>query len=253
MNGSPRARIAGIVLAGALAGCATAGKTAPPAPSSTPAPAPALSAALRWFRASAEYRASSLQTYAAATRRIDEVAAGRAERTWAVVLDADETVLDNSQFQKELELSGRRYSEEAWQAWVRRREAKLIPGARRFLERVRALGGVLAIVTNRAEAVCEDTRANFRGQSLPFDVILCKPDRGSSDKNPRFEAVAGGTADSELPPLEVLAYVGDNIRDFPGLDQPVRLLPDEAFAEFGTRFFVLPNPLYGSWERNPEP
>jgi predicted secreted acid phosphatase len=86
---------------------------------------------------------------------------------------------------------------------------------------------------------------------MPVDVVLCRPDQGSSDKNPRFDAVAQGTAQPDLGPLEVLAFVGDNIQDFPRLSQDVRLEPETAFAPFGERFFLLPNPLYGSWERNP--
>ena len=78
--------------------------------------------------------------------------------------------------------------------------------------------------------------------------MLCRPDAGPSDKNPRFEAVARGTAG--LPPLDVVAFVGDNVQDFPELDQAIRARSDEAFAEFGGRFFMLPNPMYGSWERN---
>ena len=47
-----------------------------------------------------------------------------------------------------------------------------------------------------------------------------------------------------------MAFVGDNIQDFPGLSQAIRKQGDEAFADFGARFFVLPNPMYGSWEKN---
>jgi len=61
--------------------------------------------------------------------------------------------------------------------------------------------------------------------------------------------VAGGTTPAGLPPLDVVAFVGDNIRDFPGQSQALRGQPDEAFAPFGARFFVLPNPMYGSWEQ----
>jgi predicted secreted acid phosphatase len=80
--------------------------------------------------------------------------------------------------------------------------------------------------------------------------MLCAPVGGPSDKGPRFEAVARGTTPVGLPPLEVVAFVGDNIRDFPGLGQAIRAQPDAAFAPFGTRFFLLPNAMYGSWERN---
>jgi predicted secreted acid phosphatase len=90
----------------------------------------------------------------------------------------------------------------------------------------------------------------LRAHELAFDVILCKPDAGPGDKNPRFEAVAKGATHAGLPPLEIVAYVGDNIHDFPSLSQAVRSQGDDAFAAFGVRFFALPNPMYGSWERN---
>ena len=115
---------------------------------------------------------------------------------------------------------------------------------------MKALGGVVAIVTNRADFVCEETRGNLRKLEVPFDVVLCKPE-GVSDKNPRFESVAAGTAAPGLAPAEVVAFVGDNIRDFPHLDQKVRLEGEGALGDFGRRFIIIPNPLYGSWEANP--
>jgi predicted secreted acid phosphatase len=123
-----------------------------------------------------------------------------------------------------------------------------LPGASAF--RVRALGGRIAIVTNRTATECPDTEALFLAHGLAYDVMLCRPDAGPSDKNPRFEAVARGTTPAGLPPLDVVAVVGDNIQDFPGQSQAIRKQGDEAFAPFGARFFVLPNPMYGSWERN---
>jgi predicted secreted acid phosphatase len=83
-------------------------------------------------------------------------------------------------------------------------------------------------------------------------VVLCKPEDGSGDKNPRFESVARGTAAPGLPPAEVLVWVGDNIRDFPGLGQDLRSAPEAALLDFGRRFFIVPNPAYGSWEENTE-
>ena len=69
----------------------------------------------------------------------------------------------------------------------------------------------------------------------------------------RFRAVQAGTAPSPLPPLEVVMWVGDNVGDFPGATQAIRTQPQAAFAEFGRGWFVLPNPMYGSWERTPLP
>jgi predicted secreted acid phosphatase len=63
--------------------------------------------------------------------------------------------------------------------------------------------------------------------------------------------VQQGTADADLPPLEVLMWVGDNIQDFPGLGQNLRMMAGPSYGRFGERYFLLPNPMYGSWESNP--
>jgi 5'-nucleotidase (lipoprotein e(P4) family) len=206
--------------------------------------------AIRWSRESAERRAIFLQVYRAATAHVEREAAQRPGGGWAVVLDADETVIDNSLYQVERERAGLPFDGPSWHAWTKRREAVPLPGAKAFLARARALGGRIAIVTNRTVSECPDTEAVFRAHELAFDVILCKPDAGPSDKNPRFEAVAKGTTHAGLPPLEILAFVGDNIYDFPALSPAIHKQGDEAFADFGARFFALPNPMYGSWERN---
>jgi acid phosphatase len=242
----------------AAASCRSTGAIAPvPAPASpaavaAPQPPPSFRApeAVRWARDSAEHRALFLQVYGAAAARVEQEVAGRAPGSWAVVLDADETVLDNSPYQLERARAGRPFDAESWRAWCARREAVPLPGAPAFLSRVRALGGRIAIVTNRTTTECPDTEAVFRAHGLAYDLMLCRPDGGPSDKGPRFEAVARGTTPAGLPPLQVIAFVGDNIRDFPGQGQAIRDEGDEAFALFGTRFFLLPNPMYGSWERN---
>jgi 5'-nucleotidase (lipoprotein e(P4) family) len=165
-----------------------------------------------------------------------------------VVADADETVIDNSLYQVEREQQGLGFTRESWHEWTARREAVPLPGAAAFLAKVRTLGGRAAIITNRRASECPDTEAVFEAHDLAYDVILCRPDDGPSDKSARFEAIVRGTTPAGLPPLEVVAVLGDNIRDFPGLGQELGDREDEAFADFGTRFFILPNPMYGSWE-----
>ncbi len=244
-----------LVLALAVAAsCRSAGPAVPPQAPARPSPAlaaaPLPPAAIRWARDSAEHRALFLQVYGAATVRVEAAAAARTPGTWAVVLDADETTIDNSLYQLERARAGKPFDAQSWRAWTVRREATPLPGAAAFLSRVHALGGKIAIVTNRAATECPDTEAVFRACTLAYDVMLCMPDGGPSDKNPRFEAVARGTTPAGLPPLEIVAFVGDNIRDFPGQGQAIRRAGDEAFAPFGVRFFLLPNPMYGSWEGN---
>jgi 5'-nucleotidase (lipoprotein e(P4) family) len=223
-----------------------------------PVPAPpvaeraALPEAIRWVRTSAEHRALFFQVFSAVSERVRERATTRERGTWAVILDADETVLDNSEYQQRRAAQGLGFTPESWDAWVREEKATALPGAVAFLRLVRELGGRTAIVTNRDDVVCAETRRNLEAIELISDIVLCRVN-GVSDKNPRFEAVQRGTTAPGLGPLDIVAWVGDNIQDFPALMQDVRSRDAEAFAAFGRTYFMLPNPMYGSWERLPVP
>lgn len=251
-----RARFLLALLLSAGLGCRAAGlpptTTAPAPVPSTAAPAIVDAASpdpdsIRWVRDAAEYRAALLQTYRQALQRVEGAAAARRPGSWAVVLDADETVISNLTYQVERARQGLSFTPDSWHAWVMREEATPLPGAAAFLTRVRELGGRIAIVTNRRAAECDATVAVFRKHTLPHDVVLCRPDEGPSDKNPRFAAVARGDAIPGQGPLEVIAFVGDNILDFPGLSQAAR--DEAALAAFGNRYFLVPNPMYGSWQQ----
>lgn len=246
-----RSALAALVLL-ALTACRTAappaarsGQTAPPR---LPPAAVAEPDSIKWVRTAAEYRAATLQAYRLATAAVERNAAGRAPGSWAVVLDADETIISNLTYQAERAKAGLPYSTESWAAWVKRREATPIPGAAAFLARVRALGGKIAIVTNRLGTECDDTIAVFTTHALVYDAMLCRPNGSPSDKNPRFEQVRSGAAPGIGAPVTIVAFVGDNIQDFPALAQSVKDKGAAGFADFGVRFWVLPNPMYGSWQ-----
>lgn len=221
-----------------------------------PAPAtasPAVPGGIRWFAAAAEQRAAYVQTYRFATATISRLAQGRSAGSWGVILDADETVIDNSPYEIQQARLGVPYDSVSWDAWVKRGAARALPGAVDFTSRVHALGGRVVIVTNRDQMYCDVTRENIIRVGVPADEVLCRTDRVNGSKDPRFDAVRNGTAPSMLPPLDVLMWVGDNIQDFPHSTQAIRSAPDSALAGFGERYIVLPNPMYGSWERNPVP
>jgi 5'-nucleotidase (lipoprotein e(P4) family) len=251
---APRPPQAGTAAPVATSGTAPTAQPAAAAAQAVPATLAqrAVPESIRWVRRSAEHRALFLQVYGMATRRVEQEAARRSPGSWAVALDADETVIDNSPYQLERAQLALPFDAASWRAWTARREAPPLPGAAAFLSRVRELGGRIAIVTNRTQIECPDTEAVFRANALAYDVMLCRPDGSPGDKNPRFDAVTGGTTAAGLPPLEIVAFVGDNILDFPRLSQAVRKGDDAALSEFGRRFFLLPNPMYGSWERNEE-
>jgi 5'-nucleotidase (lipoprotein e(P4) family) len=208
--------------------------------------------AIRWVRASAEHRALFLQVFGAASAHVRELAGQHARGTWAVILDADETILDNSEYQRRRAAQGLGFTPETWDAWVREEQAAALPGAGAFLALVRELGGRIAIVTNRDDVLCDETRRNLAALALVNDVVLCRV-KGLSDKNPRFEAVRRGTAAPGLDALAVVAWIGDNIQDFPALTQDVRSQSDEVYSAYGRTYIMVPNPMYGSWERLPVP
>jgi 5'-nucleotidase (lipoprotein e(P4) family) len=173
------------------------------------------------------------------------LAAGLQPKSWGVILDVDETILDNSDYQKMLALTGEHFDPKTWDAWVMERKATALPGVKGFIDTVRGeLRGQIILVTNRAQSQCEATEDNLRNELIRYERILC--DRaGDGDKNGRFQSVIKG--EPGTPPMNVLIWVGDNIQDFPSLTQAA---PGD-LSEFGARYFALPNPLYGSWQRNP--
>jgi 5'-nucleotidase (lipoprotein e(P4) family) len=223
------------------------------APPSTVAPAPAPAAVqshdVHWARGAAEHRAVYLATYRNAADRLAELSRGRAPGSWGVILDADETVIDNSEYEVRRVPFGGTFDAAGWSAWVAEGRAPALPGAVAFTARVHELGGKVVIVTNRNDAECPITRSNLQHVAITTDLVLCKT--ATDDKNPRFDSVQNGSASPGFPAITVLEWVGDNIQDFPHMTQAVQNEPDSAFSRFGRVFFVLPNPMYGSWQSNP--
>jgi 5'-nucleotidase (lipoprotein e(P4) family) len=228
-------------------GCARSPQLAPAPVTAPPVSSP--SNDVKWSRVSAEHRAIYLETYHAATERLTALASGRAQGSWAVILDADETVIDNSEYEAGRIPFGGSFDAKSWTAWVMEGRAAALPGAVAFTSRVHELGGKVVIVTNRDDAECPITRSNLQSVAIRADLVLCKTT--TDDKNPRFDAVQNGSAAPGFPAMTVLEWLGDNIQDFPHLSQSIRNEPDSAFSRFGDSFFALPNVMYGSWQSNP--
>ena len=229
--------------------CSSSGAAPPQPAQATSASYSDLKHVVHWMRNSAEFQAIVLQTYFLAGRELRRVVEGMTPGTWAVALDADETLISNLEYEKELVELGQNSEDELWMAWVARQAAEPLPGALEFLDLVQSLGGHIAVVTNRRERDCSATRANLEAYDIPFDVLLCRTDEG--EKEPRWEKVENGTAALGVPPVEIVMWLGDNINDFPDMTQESRFSSPLAFGDFGGRFFILPNPSYGSWEANP--
>jgi 5'-nucleotidase (lipoprotein e(P4) family) len=201
---------------------------------------------LKWMRDSEEYVAIFRQTYALAAGVVERQARSVASGTpWAVVLDLDETVLDNSIYQLERAASRLPFDSASWNAWVRRGRADTLPGAAGFIAKVRALGGRIAYISGRNDYTAEETRRNLETLGLWWEgdrLCLDTADRAYTKRTRREELRTGtGRCAWAGERVRVLAYLGDNIADIPEAD--------EEEGELGVTWFMLPNPAYGGWER----
>jgi len=221
--------------------------------------------AILWMQTSVEYQASAVQTY-----RLAEKAMLRGLRNehWtaaleqngefeklppAVILDLDETVLDNSAFEARMTASGEAFSDPAWTKWVNERAAGLVPGAMDFVQFARANGVTSVYITNR---VCDSSKDDdptvqqIRKLHLPLeagsDQILCAHTSKETDKTARREMTA--------KKYRILLLFGDQLGDFLQIPPDAADLPggESLFMThqglWGERWFQLPNPMYGSWE-----
>lgn len=252
----PRSRL--VFWVGALAllgGCGAPAHTMVP---STAVPhaaqavqSPRLPLSLLWFRHSAEYRALARQTYAMAAAHLEDTVPVLGGVAWGVILDADETILDNSEYERRRAALDSTFTVASWAKWTHEEAARAVPGAVAFTRLVHRMGGRVVVVSNRADSLCGFMRGNLRRLGVPTDLVLCQQP-GDPDKNPRFERVEAGRASPTLPALRIVEWIGDNILDFPHMTQSVADDPS-ALSAFGRTFFVLPNPLYGSWRTSSTP
>jgi acid phosphatase len=202
------------------------------------------------MRDSEEYAAIARQLFRSAERAATD-AARRQPRgsAWAVVLDVDETALDNSAHQLERLAYRVPFDSASWNAWTRRVEAGTVPGVAGFIAAVRRLGGRVAWISNRWESTREPTRANLTARGLWNDddrLCLLTPEPAYTKAARRAEVASGaGRCGWDGTPVTVLAFVGDQMADFP---QAGEQDPDAGRDDaFGVRFFLLPDPMYGSW------
>ncbi len=257
-----------------LGACKRTEPAAAPAEAATPA-APAAKPtgthdnlnAVAWVQTSVEYRATTTQTFRAAADHLD---AALKEKNWdalvpdergntatglkpAVVMDVDETVLDNSPYQARLIRDGKEYDEISWDQWVAEKKAKPLPGVVDFAKAAAAKGVTILYISNRAVHLKEATLANLREAGLPvaddsvflgLGTVLAGCEQNGSEKNCR-RRLAGQN-------YRVLMQFGDQIGDFVQVEANTRdgrqALFDEYDDWFGERWWMLPNPTYGSWE-----
>jgi len=202
---------------------------------------------VKYVRDSEEYATLARQVYRLAGDAVERARSSPRSAPWAVVLDVDETTLDNSTYQLERAAYGLPYDERSWASWVLRREAAAVPGVKSFVDRVRLAGGHVAFITNRDAALADATRANLASVGLWNDDDRLCGQKSQYPKAVRRLEVVTGTGDCAWPntPMRIVAFVGDQMGDFPAASESIRGAgSDDAF---GTTCFLLPNPMYGDW------
>jgi len=228
-----------------------------------------LNAAL-WVQNSAEYKANARQVYANARRALD---AALADKSWsatgqtsaqnlppAIILDLDETALNNIRFEARAIRVGVTYAQPLWDDWTSKPEATAVPGAKEFLDYAfdKKRGVTPFYITNRKKKEEEKTTQNL--VDLEYPIVKTVPDTpGTTTDNlllrgerPAWDARdKSARRDWVAQRYRVLLLVGDDLNDFVSAADKTEAERDaivESYADnWGTRWFILPNPMYGSW------
>ena len=167
----------------------------------------------------------------------------------AVIVDVDETVLDNSSFQARLIHEGEEFDPEAWAQWVEEAVAPPVPGALEFAREARRRGVTIFYITNRDDPLEAATRRNLEAAGFPVDAgqdrVLMRGERRDwiNDKSSRRALVAAR--------YRILLIIGDDFNDFVSarLSLPQRKSLAARYSDrWGQQWIMLPNPMYGSWE-----
>jgi 5'-nucleotidase (lipoprotein e(P4) family) len=242
---------------------ATAQETTPAA---TSVPADDNLNAVLWMQHSVEYQASTMAAFALAKRRLIQAlgdawwTAAPAEQKGnysklppAIIVDVDETMLDNSGYQAWNVSSGKPFSNETWKAFVEAKISKAIPGAVAFTRYANARGVKVFYVSNRTEDMEAATRVNMQKLDFPMggnvDTVLLagEQDGWTSKKGTRRAYIAKN--------YRVLLLIGDNFGDFvdafKGTEAERQKVFEDSAAHWTKDWIMLPNPSYGSFEAVP--
>jgi len=261
MTGSSRSRLLTTVAAACLAMTFAVGG----ALAADPVPQNDLLNATLWVTNSVEYKANAMGAYALAKIQLDKALADKSwtaateqtgdfqDKPPAVILDADETAIDNGAYEAWLIKTGKDYSGKTWAEWVADAEAKAVPGAVDFTKYADSKGVKVFYVTNRSADQEEATRKNMEALGFPMggnvDTFLMSKEKEdwTSKKGTRRAFIAKD--------YRILLLIGDNYGDFSddyGGSEADRAKSMEAnMAHIGHDWIFIANPEYGSFESSP--
>jgi len=200
-----------------------------------------------WMQNSAEYRALCYQAYNAVKKSVDEALLTIHEKPLAIVLDIDETILDNSPSKVAHIGDGKKFVRQEWVDWCKAVKAEAMPGAVDCLKYVASKNVEIFYISNRhMDTEFDSSVKNLKNLDFPYvdrNHMLFKTN--TSDKQARFDEV--------LQKYEVILFMGDSAGDFPlnaynKLTAERNSIIDQNKNDFGKKFIALPNTVYGGWE-----
>lgn len=193
----------------------------------------------RWVRESMEYKSICEQTYKTAWTSLSKQRQKLQDAV--IVMDLDETVLDNSLYQVQLHEKAESFNHKSWNEFVKLEISELVPGAKEFILKYKAnYKGVIVFISDRDAATMKSTKNNLKRLGILFeeDVFLLKKNKDDTKELRRYEVLEGKGRMKKIGPKSIAAYFGDQIGDFPKEDQRYR---------FSHNQFIFPNPMYGKW------
>lgn len=214
-----------------------------------------------YMQKAAEYRALAYQAYNIARWQLDadfdkknikKLPKSDRKKPRAIMVDIDETVLDNSPGQANQVKNHTAFNSKDWNSWVMMQKAKAIPGAVEFLNYANSKGVKVFFVTNREESQKQATIDNLKSVGFTNisaeNVLLRQLDSENkpiSTKEPRRQFI--------LQKYRIVMFIGDNLDDHSDIFEKRSIA--ERFAEtdkakdlFGRQYIMLPNAMYGTWE-----
>jgi 5'-nucleotidase (lipoprotein e(P4) family) len=206
--------------------------------------------ALSWVQNSAEFTALSYQAFNFAKLRWDM---DKQDGKKAIVVDVDETIIDNSPYNGGLIGKDYGYSGDTWKAWSEDKSATALPGAVAFLNHVVETGGDVFYVTNRKSMpeknmdLKPSTMENLKALGFPqIDDKHMMLRTNTSEKQERRDSITAMG-------YKIVLLMGDNLGDFDVAFEGSTMVSrakavEDHKAIFGDKFIVLPNPTYGAWE-----
>ncbi|MDB2439521.1 hypothetical protein N9W89_12470 [Hellea sp.] len=200
-----------------------------------------------WVYSSKGWADEAKTVYVSAADYVTEKHVEYLPESWAVIMDLDETVLNNVIYQVEREQRGEAYSAESWYEWTQKENATLVPGAREFIKTVNDLGGHVAFVTNRSDKEQLATENNLSKLNLKrntdFRILLTRASpKGERDKSDRFEIVPELLEVQGYPNVKTIAFIGDNIGDQPNTIGDYRFFCIDQGAMYGEPCAKVPGP-----------